>query len=65
MPNENTFYFSDVTEPVPVVVWGTGNMGRASIRAVDANPALTLAAVVVSNPDKVGSGRRRPGRSGP
>ena len=29
-------------------------MGRASIRAVDANPALTLAAVVVSNPAKVG-----------
>ena len=52
--NENTFYFSDVSDPIPVVVWGTGNMGRASIRAVDANPALALAAVVVNNPDKAG-----------
>jgi 2,4-diaminopentanoate dehydrogenase len=54
VPNENTFYFPDVVEPVPVAVWGTGNMGRAAIRAVESNPALSLAAVVVSNPDKVG-----------
>ena len=37
-----------------VVVWGTGNMGRAAIRSVDAHPGLTLVAVVVANPDKVG-----------
>lgn len=39
---------------IPTVVWGTGNVGRASIRAVDAHPALTLAAVIVHNPAKVG-----------
>lgn len=39
---------------IQTVVWGTGNMGRAAIRAVDAHPGLTLAAVLVSNPDKVG-----------
>ena len=53
MAHENTFYFS-AGEPLRVVVWGTGNMGRASIRAVDAHPGLTLAAVVVANPEKVG-----------
>lgn len=37
-----------------VVVWGTGNVGRPAIRAVQANPALELRAVLVSNPDKVG-----------
>ena len=36
------------------VVWGTGNMGRAAIRSVEGHPALDLAAVIVSNPDKVG-----------
>jgi len=36
------------------VVWGTGNVGRAAIRAVDAHPGLELAAVVVQNPAKVG-----------
>ncbi|MGI9084947.1 MAG: hypothetical protein ACR2FE_06595 [Aeromicrobium sp.] len=35
-------------------VWGTGNVGRAAIRAVDAHPDLELAAVIVHNPDKVG-----------
>ncbi len=49
MANENTFY-----PPVPVVVWGTGNMGRASIRAVAAHPDLTLAAVIVADEAKVG-----------
>ncbi|MEO6628082.1 MAG: dihydrodipicolinate reductase [Aquihabitans sp.] len=39
---------------IGVAVWGTGNMGRAAIRAVAANPALHLAAVLVNNPDKVG-----------
>ena len=37
-----------------VAVWGTGNVGRAAIRAVDAHPALDLTGVLVSNPDKVG-----------
>ncbi|MCU1352332.1 MAG: hypothetical protein JWM05_1541 [Acidimicrobiales bacterium] len=36
------------------VVWGTGNVGRAAIRAVDAHPALRLEAVLVANPEKVG-----------
>lgn len=37
-----------------VVVWGTGNVGRAALRAVVANPALALAGVIVANPAKVG-----------
>jgi hypothetical protein len=37
-----------------VAVWGTGNLGRAAIRAVDAHPGLVLAAVLTSNPDKAG-----------
>ncbi|KRB73925.1 dihydrodipicolinate reductase [Nocardioides sp. Root190] len=49
MANENTFY-----SPVPVVVWGTGNMGRASIRSVAAHPGLSLAAVIVSDEAKEG-----------
>jgi hypothetical protein len=39
---------------IATVVWGTGNVGRAAIRAVEAHPALKLAAVLVNNPDKVG-----------
>jgi hypothetical protein len=39
---------------IQVGIWGTGNIGRAAIRMVDGNPDLTLAGVVVSNPDKVG-----------
>lgn len=39
---------------ISTVVWGTGNVGRAAIRAVDAHPALELAAVVVHNEEKVG-----------
>lgn len=39
---------------ISTVVWGTGNVGRAAIRAVDAHPALTLTAVLVHSPDKVG-----------
>ncbi|MFD5347905.1 dihydrodipicolinate reductase, partial [Streptomyces anulatus] len=43
---------------IPTVVWGTGNVGRAAIRAVEAHPALTLAAVLVHDPANVG---REPG----
>jgi hypothetical protein len=39
---------------IRAVVWGTGNVGRAAIRAVDAHPGLELAGVIVANPDKVG-----------
>ncbi|RDI17053.1 NAD(P)H-dependent amine dehydrogenase family protein [Lentzea flaviverrucosa] len=39
---------------IATVVWGTGNVGRAAIRAVDAHPALKLTAVVVHNPEKAG-----------
>jgi hypothetical protein len=39
---------------ISTVVWGTGNVGRAAVRAVDAHPALTLAAVLVHDPAKVG-----------
>jgi hypothetical protein len=37
-----------------VVVWGTGNVGRPAIRAVNANRHLELTAVIVSDPTKVG-----------
>ncbi len=39
---------------IQTVVWGTGNMGRAAIRVVDAHPGLELSAVLVANPKKVG-----------
>lgn len=39
---------------IQTVVWGTGNMGRAAIRAIVAHPGLELAAVLVANPEKVG-----------
>ena len=39
---------------IRTVVWGTGNVGRAAIRAVDAHPKLELSGVIVHNPDKVG-----------
>ncbi|WP_216208438.1 NAD(P)H-dependent amine dehydrogenase family protein [Amycolatopsis aidingensis] len=39
---------------IGTVVWGTGNCGRAAIRAVEAHPALRLAAVLVHDPGKVG-----------
>ncbi|MBF6139849.1 dihydrodipicolinate reductase [Nocardia farcinica] len=39
---------------IPTLVWGTGNVGRASIRAVDAHPDLELAAVLVRDPAKSG-----------
>ncbi|MFH8391218.1 dihydrodipicolinate reductase [Streptomyces sp. NPDC018036] len=39
---------------ISTVVWGTGNVGRAAIRAVEAHPKLRLAAVLVHDPGKVG-----------
>ncbi|QNE78678.1 dihydrodipicolinate reductase [Streptomyces finlayi] len=39
---------------ISTVVWGTGNVGRAAIRAVDAHPALALADVLVHDPGKTG-----------
>ncbi|MGW7082822.1 NAD(P)H-dependent amine dehydrogenase family protein [Streptomyces sp. NPDC054871] len=39
---------------ISTVVWGTGNVGRAAIRAVEAHPALKLTAVLVHSPEKVG-----------
>ncbi|MFE0644536.1 dihydrodipicolinate reductase [Streptomyces sp. NPDC058877] len=39
---------------IRTVVWGTGNVGRAAIRAVEAHPDLELTAVLVSDPVKVG-----------
>ncbi|RAY10787.1 dihydrodipicolinate reductase [Actinomadura craniellae] len=39
---------------ISTIVWGTGNVGRLAIRAVEAHPALRLSAVIVHNPDKVG-----------
>lgn len=39
---------------ISTAVWGTGNVGRAAIRAVEAHPALDLAAVLVHDPAKVG-----------
>ena len=41
-------------EPIPTLVWGTGNIGRAAIRAVAARPGLALCAVLVHDPAKVG-----------
>lgn len=46
---------SGVVDPARrVVVWGTGNVGRPALRAVDAHRDLELAGVVVANPAKVG-----------
>ncbi|MGW0912932.1 NAD(P)H-dependent amine dehydrogenase family protein [Streptomyces sp. NPDC002784] len=39
---------------IPTVVWGTGNVGRAAVRAVAAHPMLSLVAVLVSTAAKVG-----------
>jgi hypothetical protein len=43
-----------VGERIGTVVWGTGNVGRAAIRAVAAHPDLDLSAVLVHDPGKVG-----------
>src|SRR5262245_17417148 len=37
-----------------VIVWGTGNVGKAALRAVIADPGLELAGVIVSQAGKVG-----------
>lgn len=37
-----------------VVVWGTGNVGRAAVRAVLSHRALDLVDVIVHDPEKVG-----------
>lgn len=39
---------------IATVVWGTGNVGRAAARAVDAHPGLRLSAVLVHDPAKIG-----------
>ncbi|GAA4084310.1 NAD(P)H-dependent amine dehydrogenase family protein [Nonomuraea soli] len=39
---------------ISTLVWGTGNVGRAAIRAVAAHPELELTAVLVHDPAKVG-----------
>ncbi|MBP1160614.1 MULTISPECIES: dihydrodipicolinate reductase [Rhodococcus] len=39
---------------ISTIVWGTGNFGRAAIRAVDAHPGLELAAVLVHDPGRSG-----------
>jgi hypothetical protein len=39
---------------ITACVWGTGNIGRLAIRAVDAHPRLELASVLVHDPEKVG-----------
>ncbi|MBT2507737.1 dihydrodipicolinate reductase [Streptomyces sp. ISL-98] len=39
---------------ISTVVWGTGNVGRLAIRAVEADPALKLTNVLVHDPGKVG-----------
>ncbi|WP_221350827.1 NAD(P)H-dependent amine dehydrogenase family protein [Streptomyces beigongshangae] len=39
---------------ISTVVWGTGNVGRAAIRAVEAHPMLDLASVLVHSPGKAG-----------
>ncbi len=39
---------------IRTVVWGTGNVGRAAVRSVDAHPDLDLVAVLVADPAKVG-----------
>jgi hypothetical protein len=39
---------------IATVVWGTGNVGRAAVRAVAAHPGLTLTAVLVHDAAKVG-----------
>lgn len=43
-----------MSEPLRVVVWSTGTVGRHAIKGIDANPALELVGVWVSNPAKDG-----------
>ncbi len=39
---------------VSAIVWGTGNVGRLAVRAVDAQPGLELTGVIVHDPGKAG-----------
>ncbi|MCD0447991.1 dihydrodipicolinate reductase [Actinocorallia sp. API 0066] len=39
---------------ISTIVWGTGNVGRAAIRAVTAHPELELGGVIVHSDEKVG-----------
>ncbi|WP_228001811.1 NAD(P)H-dependent amine dehydrogenase family protein [Nocardia australiensis] len=39
---------------IPTIVWGTGNVGRAAIRAIEAHPELDLTGVLVHDPAKIG-----------
>jgi 4-hydroxy-tetrahydrodipicolinate reductase len=41
-------------QPLRVVVWSTGTIGRHAIAGIDAHPALELVGVWVSNPAKDG-----------
>ncbi|WP_296607370.1 diacylglycerol kinase [Nocardioides sp.] len=43
-----------MSEPLKVVVWSTGTVGRHAIAGIDAHPDLELVGVWVSNPDKDG-----------
>lgn len=45
---------NDVDPRQRVMVWGTGNMGAATIRSVLGFPGLDLNGVLTSSPDKVG-----------
>lgn len=45
---------ANTSDGMRVAVWGTGNVGRPAVRAVVADPALELAAVIVSDPAKEG-----------
>lgn len=52
--NMNLFHLPAGAAPTPVVVWGAGNMGRAAIRSVAANPDLVLTGVLVRPGPKEG-----------
>jgi len=43
-----------MSQPLKVVVWSTGTVGRHAIAGIDRHPDLELVGVWVSNPDKVG-----------
>jgi 4-hydroxy-tetrahydrodipicolinate reductase len=43
-----------MSDPLRVVVWATGTVGRHAIAGIDAHPDLELVGVWVSNPDKDG-----------
>lgn len=43
-----------MSEPLKVVVWSTGTIGRHAIAGVDAHPRMELVGVWVSNPEKDG-----------